>query len=139
MIPLQDEDDLSVALRELDKARALVHKRRSELNSAIPAPSPDCLTQDESIDFRERSRLMNEAIQPYRLAVGVFNAACHKERSIKIRPAVPRFLSATQHTRRNYFFCIVTRQFLQIPFPVGDSSQTHCKTAAAVTGFLNVA
>jgi hypothetical protein len=65
-------DDLTVVLRELDTAKAVMRQMQAQLNAALPA-----LPQNgDSEIFQAASRRMNEASERYRRAVAAFDAAC---------------------------------------------------------------
>jgi hypothetical protein len=73
-------DDLTVALHELDAAKALVRLREAELRSAVPEPSQKGCSPKALHIFEAKAHKMNVATKRYLGAVGAFNIACQKSR-----------------------------------------------------------
>jgi len=88
------EHELTIAMRELDAAKALARNRRLELGNTTDSITRHPPSPVELLIFEQRSRAMNEAAGRYLRAVGAFTAACLEERSTKIRGATQRFLTA---------------------------------------------
>ena len=88
-----DEHEFTIAMRELDAAKASVRNRRLELLNVIHVLNDHRPSPVELLSLEERSRAMNEASGLYIRAVGAFTAACLEERTTKIRGAAEGFFA----------------------------------------------
>ncbi len=86
-----DEDDLSIALRNLDAAKAHLRTRQAELSDAARPAYVGC-SLDTLDTFESRQLAMNEAAERYRRALGAFDVVCQKYRLSIVRTSEPNVM-----------------------------------------------
>jgi hypothetical protein len=75
----QDDDDLFIALRELDSAKSFMLRTRAEFDGAVRELSRDRGSLSLLQNFEIASRKVNVAAEGHRRAVRRFNVLCRKE------------------------------------------------------------
>jgi|HubBroStandDraft_5_1064220.scaffolds.fasta_scaffold642695_1 hypothetical protein len=83
-------DHLTVALRELDAAKALVDARKAELDEAVPIVTPLGCSAKALQNFEAKAHIMNKATRRYLGAVAAFNVACRKNSDYEPAESLPQ-------------------------------------------------
>jgi hypothetical protein len=90
MYDVSGTDHLTVAMRELDAAKALVDVRKAELNQEVPIVTAHGCSAKALKNFEAKAHIMNKATRRYLGAVAAFTAACRTSPDHELAESLPQ-------------------------------------------------